>query len=76
VDQVSRFLMERERAYPSFWPYVILAVVLHGSVVATIFFAARTGSTRPAHLPSVAVMLVRPTRPPARKPASVPAARS
>jgi protein TonB len=67
MDPVSRVLADRERAKPPMLPWVILATVLHGSIVGAAFFFGRAASARPAHLPAVSVKLVRPDRPPGRR---------
>lgn len=59
MDPVSRILEERERALPGFAPWIVLAVALHLSVVATVFALARLAPARRVHLPTVAVRLVK-----------------
>jgi protein TonB len=70
VDPVSRLLADRERSIPRLFPWVVLAAVLHGTLAGAVFLFGRAASARPAQLPAVSVKLVRPDRPPARRPAS------
>jgi protein TonB len=58
VDPVSRILIEREGKGPRLAPFAIIALVMHLSMALAIFFAARGASSRPAHLPVVAVKFV------------------
>jgi len=51
-------------------PWVIVATLLHGSLAATIFFAGRAASARPAQLPVVSVRIVQPRQPPTRRPST------
>lgn len=71
MDPVSRILAERERTRPRLFPFAMIALLLHGAIVATIFLASRHAAARPAQLPTVAVRIIRqepPTR--RRRPAS------
>jgi protein TonB len=70
MDPVSRVLADRERARAPMLPWVVVAFVLHGSIVAAVFFFGRAASARPAHLPAVSVKIVRPERPPGRRAAA------
>jgi TonB family protein len=60
MDPVSKMLSDRERAQPGLWPWVVLATVLHGSLVGVTFLITRAASARPAQLPVVAVRIVQP----------------
>jgi len=70
MDPVSRVIAESERATPRLLPWVVVAAVLHGSVVGAAFLFGRAASARPAHLPAVSVKLIRPDRPPGRRSAT------
>jgi protein TonB len=70
VDPVSQILADRERSQPRLLPWVAMAAVLHGLVVAVAFLYGRNAAARPAHLPVVSVKLIRPERPPGGPPAS------
>jgi TonB family protein len=79
VDQVSKILLERERSQPMLLPWALIAILLHGGIVAAVFLMTRNASARPAQLPGVSVKIVRPEpptrrsrRPPARQPTQVP----
>jgi len=60
MDPVSRIILDRERQTPRLTPFVVLALSLHGLVVAAAFFAGRVASARPPQLPAVSVRIVRP----------------
>lgn len=70
MDPVSRVIADRERSAPKMLPWVALAVVLHGSLAGAAFLFGRSTASRPAQLPSVSVRIVRPDRPPGRRPAA------
>jgi TonB family protein len=70
MDPVSRVLVERERSAPRFFPWVVVAAVLHGSLFLAGFLAGRSASARPAQLPSVSVRIVRPERLPGQRTAA------
>ena len=76
MDPVSRLLSERERNPSALLPFVVLAIGLHAGAATGIWIAGRSGSTLPAHLPSVSVRLVRPETILPRGPRSVPAHRA
>jgi TonB family protein len=71
VDPVSRILAERERTRPRLFPFAMIALVLHGAIVAAVFLASRHAAARPAQLPAVSVRIVQPEPAPRqRRPAS------
>jgi protein TonB len=75
VDPVSRILTERERSRPRLFPYAMIALFLHGSIVGAVFLVSRHASARPAQLPVVSVRIVRPEPPAPRRRSAAPAAR-
>jgi TonB family protein len=47
MDPVSKMLSDRERAQPGLWPWVVLATVLHGSLVGVTFLITPTSVPEP-----------------------------
>ncbi len=60
MDPVSRILIEREGKRSRLAPFAIIALVMHSAIAFGVFFMARGASSKPAHLPVVAVKFVRP----------------
>lgn len=75
MDPVSAILAERERTRPRLFPFALIALFLHGSIVVGVFLASRHASARPAQLPGVAVRIVRPEPPAPRRRATQAAPR-
>lgn len=75
MDPVSRILAERERTRPRLFPFAMIALFLHGSIVGVIFLKSRNAAARPAQLPAVSVRIVQPEPAPRRRRPANPAPR-